>query len=81
MPDMKPIQWEYRIEDFGGVFKRSPSPEDLVAMLNEWGEDGWEVIVANYSENTSRWRIFAKRLLTTAEKRRRSMPGIEATLG
>jgi hypothetical protein len=81
MPDMKPIQWEYRMEDFGGIFKRTPSAEDLVAVLNEWGGEGWEVIAIVPSDKTSRWRILAKRPLTGAEKRRRSMPGIEATLG
>jgi hypothetical protein len=81
MTDPKPIQWEYRVEGFGGVLKRTPPAEDLTAILNEWGEEGWEVIAAVYSENASRWSFVAKRPLTNAVKRQRSMPGMDATLG
>jgi hypothetical protein len=81
MADLKPIQWEYRLESFGGLMKRTPSAEDLTDTLNEWGEAGWEVVAAVYSDSASRWSILAKRPLTGAEKRRRSMPGTDAFLG
>jgi hypothetical protein len=81
MTDPKPMQWEYRLEEFGGYFKRTPKTEDLEEMLNGWGEEGWEVIHAIYSEHSTRWRILAKRPLSAEVRRQRTMPGLDATLG
>ena len=67
--------WEYRVEDFGGVIKSEPKKEDFQILLNSWGEEGWEVISAVYSTGTTRLRIIAKRPLTHAARRKRSMPG------
>ena len=38
-------QWEYRVETFGSTFS-TPKDDELEAALDEWGEDGWEVISA-----------------------------------
>ncbi|MGB7539817.1 MAG: DUF4177 domain-containing protein [Anaerolineales bacterium] len=72
--------WEYRVEEFGGILKREPKKEELQAILNSWGEEGWEVVSTVYSDNTSRLRIIAKRLLTHATRRSRSMPGLDGEM-
>lgn len=66
-------QWEYRVESFGTFFT-GPKDEDLEAALNEWGLDGWEVVNARCVENSSKVVVIAKRPLTTATRRRRSLP-------
>jgi hypothetical protein len=73
--------WEYRVEDFGGIIKSEPKREDFEALLNSWGQDGWEIVSAFYHTGTTRLRIIAKRPLTAAVRRKRSMPGLEADLG
>jgi hypothetical protein len=80
MAENRPVQWEYRLEEYGGAFKTAPKAEDLSTLLNELGMDGWEV-VAVYSEAGTRVRIIAKRPLSAAVRRQRSMPGLDATLG
>jgi hypothetical protein len=65
-------RWEYRVEDFGGVIKSEPKKEDFQALLNDWGEEGWEIVSAAYSTGTTRLRVIAKRPLTPAVRRRRS---------
>lgn len=67
------IQWEYRVETIGSVL-RGAKDEKIEATLNEWGEDGWEVISARPPTNNSKVTIVAKRVLTSATKRRRSVP-------
>jgi hypothetical protein len=73
--------WEYRVEDFGGIIKSEPKKEEFQALLNSWGEEGWEVVNAFYHTGTTRLRIIAKRPLTAAVRRKRSMPGLDAELG
>ncbi len=73
--------WEYRVEDFGGIIKSEPKKEDFQVLLNAWGEEGWEVVSAFYSTGTTRLRIIAKRPLTAAARRKRTMPGLDAYLG
>jgi hypothetical protein len=67
------IQWEYRVKTLGG-FLRGEKDEELEAILNEWGNEGWEVISARGIENTNRVSIIAKRPLTDTARRRRSLP-------
>ncbi len=66
-------QWEYRVRTFGTMFK-GLKDEELEAMLNEWGMEGWEVVSARGVENTSKVVIVAKRPLTAASRRRRTLP-------
>jgi hypothetical protein len=73
--------WEYRVEDFGGIIKSEPKREIFQDLLNGWGADGWEVVSAVYSTGTTRLRIIAKRLLTAAARRKRSMPSLEMDPG
>jgi hypothetical protein len=73
--------WEYRVEDFGGIIKSEPKREIFQDLLNGWGADGWEVVSAVYSTGTTRLRIIAKRPLTAAARRKRSMPSLEMDPG
>lgn len=66
-------QWEYRIKTFGAVL-RGARDEELEAILNEWGAEGWEVINAHRVENTSKVTILAKRPLSDRVRRQRSFP-------
>jgi hypothetical protein len=66
-------RWEYRVHTFGGVL-RGAKDEDLQAALDEWGEEGWEVISAIAPDNSSAVKVIAKRPQTAAYRRRRSMP-------
>jgi hypothetical protein len=72
-------QWEYRVEDFGG-FVNKTKKEDVQAKLNSWGEEGWEIVASVTFDNSNSMRVIAKRPLTSAERRKRSMPGLDASL-
>ena len=65
--------WEYRVRTFGSVLS-GPKDEDLEAMLNEWGVEGWEVVSSFAHDNSSKIRVIAKRLLTRSARRQRTMP-------
>ena len=65
-----PINWEYRVETFGSLFS-APKDEELEAVLDEWGEEGWEVFSAHHLEGSNKVRIIARRPLTAASRRRR----------
>ena len=66
-------QWEYRVQTVGSFFGGVKS-EELEALLNEWGEDGWEVVSTHIKENENKINIIAKRPLSERIKRARSMP-------
>ncbi|MBU0510297.1 MAG: DUF4177 domain-containing protein [Chloroflexi bacterium] len=65
-------RWEYRVKTIGSVL-RGAKDEETEATLNEWGEDGWEVISARPPTNSSKMTIVAKRPLTTATQRQRRL--------
>jgi len=67
------IQWEYRVQTVGGFFKGVPADE-LEELLNDWGEEGWEVVSTHILENANKINVIAKRPLTRAARRERSMP-------
>ncbi len=67
-------RWEYRVLTLGSFFKGVKDAE-LQALLNEWGEEGWEVIAFRTIENTNQAQLLAKRPLTTRSRRARSLPG------
>ena len=67
------IQWEYRSMSLGSYWTR-PKDEDVEAALNELGEDGWEVISLLAQYGSKQVRAVAKRPLTSAVRRKRSMP-------
>jgi len=67
------MKWEYRIQTLGTAFKQAKD-EDLEALLNEWGKDGWEIITAHNLESSSKIRLIAKRALGGTVSRSRSWP-------
>ena len=70
---MSTTQWEYRILTFGSTLSRIKD-EDMEAQLNEWGEEGWEVVTATNLEGSNKVRVVAKRALTTTAQRKRRWP-------
>ncbi len=67
-------QWEYRVQTVGSFFG-GVKADELEQLLNEWGEDGWEVVSTHLLENTSKINVIAKRPLTRDVRRARSLPG------
>ena len=65
--------WEYRVQSVGGFFS-GVKAEELEELLNEWGEDGWEVISTHIIENANKINVIAKRPLTDRTRRERSRP-------
>ena len=67
-------RWEYRLETFGSFWTRAKDDE-LQAILDEWGEAGWEVINAYPAGNGEKLTLIAKRPLTSSARRQRGWPG------
>ena len=67
-------QWEYLAMSVGS-FWNMPKDEDLEGVLNELGQDGWEVVSVFDQRGSNKVRVIAKRPLTTDRRRRRSWPG------
>lgn len=65
-------QWEYRVLTIGSIF--GTKDEAIETMLNEWGEDGWEVTHVYTPEGSGKVTMVAKRPLTRSTRRERSMP-------
>lgn len=66
-------QWEYRVQTVGAFFS-GVKAEELEELLNEWGEDGWEVVSTHIIENANKINVIAKRPLTDRARRERSRP-------
>ena len=71
MPDETQL-WEYRVQTIGSLF--GTKDEQIESTLNEWGEEGWEVINVYTPEGSGKVTMVAKRPLTDRARRRRSMP-------
>lgn len=67
-------RWEYRLETFGTFWSRAKD-EELQATLDQWGEEGWEVIGVYLASNGEKVTFVAKRPLTSITRRQRSWPG------
>jgi hypothetical protein len=65
--------WEYRVQAVGS-FWGGVKAEELEFLLNEWGEEGWEVVSTHIIENMNKINVIAKRPLTDRVRRARSMP-------
>jgi hypothetical protein len=72
MPDETQL-WEYRVQTVGSFFS-GVKADELEQLLNEWGEEGWEVVSTHILENANKINVIAKRPLTDRARRRRSMP-------
>lgn len=66
-------QWEYCVQTVG-AFWSGVKADELEQLLNEWGEEGWEVVSTHILENMNKINVIAKRPLTREAIRRRSMP-------
>ncbi len=66
-------KWEYQVLTMGGALS-GPKDEDLETLLDEWGEEGWEVIAVNPIENSNKVRVVGKRLLASASHHQRTWP-------
>jgi len=67
------VQWEYRVLTVGSVFGGAKD-EQVEATLNEWGLEGWEAVNVYTTINSPRATLVAKRPMTPAARRLRSMP-------
>jgi hypothetical protein len=65
--------WEYRVEKFG-TFWSGIKENEVEQALNEWGQDGWEVVSSVGFENSNKITVIAKRLLSDHIRRRRTLP-------
>jgi hypothetical protein len=72
MPDEIQL-WEYRVQTVGS-FLSGVKADELEELLNEWGEEGWEVVSTHILENANKINVIAKRPLTDRARRRRTMP-------
>jgi hypothetical protein len=68
-------QWEYRVQTVGGFFT-AIKVDEMEELLNDWGEEGWEVISTHIIENANKVNIIAKRPLTDRIRRERSRPSL-----
>jgi len=66
--------WEYRVVTLGRNPFSTLKDEEIEAMLNELGAEGWEVIRAEVPEGGVRWKVVAKRPLTEARRRQQTWP-------
>jgi len=67
-------QWEYKVFS-AGSFWSAPSDEQMETLLNELGQDGWEVVASFPPRNSSKVTFVARRPLTSSIRRQRSWPG------
>ena len=65
-------QWEYRVQTIGSIF--GTKDENIEAMLNEWGNEGWEVTHVYTPEGSGKVTVVAKRPLSSTTRRFRNMP-------
>jgi len=72
MPDETQL-WEYRVQTVGSFFS-GVKADELEKLLNEWDEEGWEVVSTHILENANKINVIAKRALNDRTRRRRSMP-------
>ena len=66
-------QWEYHVLTAGSFFKGVKDGE-LETLLNQLGEEGWEVVGFRTIENSNQSQIILKRPLDRTARRWRSMP-------
>ena len=66
-------QWEYRVIS-AGSFWSGPNEEQMEAMLNELGQEGWEVISTLATHSSNKVTFVGKRPVTKVSRRQRSWP-------
>jgi hypothetical protein len=63
-------KWEYRVQTIGN-FLLGTKDEIIEAMLNEWGEQGWEVTHVYNPSESGNVTVVAKRPLSSETIRSR----------
>jgi hypothetical protein len=66
-------KWEYLVKTLGSFWKGVPD-DTIQNELNDWGEDGWEVVAIRTIENSNQATVIAKRPLSSAVRRARTLP-------
>jgi len=66
-------RWEYQVLSMGSVWK-GVKEEQLQAVLNEVGAQGWEVVSVYTPGQSPKVIIVTRRPLTVSTRRQRSMP-------
>jgi hypothetical protein len=66
-------KWEYRVETVG-TFWSGVKVDVLQNLLNQWGEEGLEVVSTHILENANKINVIAKRPLTERARRARTTP-------
>ena len=66
-------KWEYRVQTVG-AFWSGVKADELEQLLNDWGEEGWEVVSTHIIEHVNKINVIAKRPLSLSTRRFRSMP-------
>ncbi len=66
-------QWEYRVLTVGGAISGAKD-EQIEAVLNEWGLEGWEATQVYTPSQSNKVTIVAKRMVTARSRRFSSMP-------
>ncbi|HUV29154.1 MAG TPA: hypothetical protein VMW34_17460 [Anaerolineales bacterium] len=66
------MNWEYRVESFGGSLSEAKD-EDLEEVLNDWNEEGWQLVSA-YPIGDKKVRIIAQRPLISSSRRKQRWP-------
>jgi len=67
------VQWEYRVLTVGSAVGGAKDGQ-VEATLNEWGLEGWEAVNVYALANSFKVTLVAKRQVTAAARRLRSMP-------
>ncbi len=67
------VQWEYRVQTVGSAFTGARD-EQIEAMLNEWGMEGWEAVNVYAPPQSHKVTLVAKRQVSAVSRRLRSMP-------
>ena len=65
-------QWEYRAQTLGSTF-HEPKDNEIVALLNAWGVEGWELVDTTHTTG-NKLLLVARRPLSESDRRRRSYP-------
>ena len=67
--------WEYRVQTIGSIF--GTKDELVQAVLNQWGEEGWDAVNVYTPYGSGKITLVAKRPLTDRVRRMRSMPQMD----
>jgi len=61
-------RWDYHVETIGSDWKNI-SDEEVLSVLKELGQDGWEVFHIETRPYSLKIRLFARRPLLTAPRK------------